>query len=200
MPRNKNVKRTKKRQSKQSSVLASVKKTEISLMQTPSKLAAQLNKEINALKKIEIKLKNAISKNKTLVKNAEMRIESVTKSKNTPSSKKKLMKAKKIFGQAIKSYDELDNKLQDIVTRLAALSQQQTRLISLNKYLGQFEKEWAKSKKTSSKAEAKKTKAKARSKAKIKLVTSPAAEQPAVPADEVTFDDLRFDEVTELAS
>lgn len=201
MPRNKSAKRTNKRQTV-SNILVSVQKMEMDLMQSPSKLAAQLDKEINTHKKQENKLKNALNKIKNQVKTAEARLKTAGKSKSSSAGKKQLKIAKKMYNEAADAHADLNKQLQSITNTLGALLDKQSKFNALGKCLNQFNKEWSKSAKSAAKKAKAKSKPQAKkikSKRKNKL-ESAAVEQLRIQPVETTMDNSRLDEVTELAS
>lgn len=210
MARNKSVKRTVKRTRKAKvqkntvkkrnttatgSTLVSVQKMEKVLMQTPSKLAAQLSKEISTCKKLEAKLKASAAKSKNQVKTTETRIASILNAKSSTANKKKLNKAKKTLTQTSKTHTDLGKQLEATTKTLTTLLTQQSKLTALGKYLRQFETEWVKStKSTNTKTSAKK------SKVKKSRSSTTGTDQPSVKTTETTVDDVRLDEITELMS
>lgn len=195
MPRNKIVKRTNKRQAS-NNVMANVQKMENEWMLAPAKLAAQLNKEVNAHKRKENKLKKAADKIQVTLARAETRIKSASQA-NTPTSKKTLKKAKKIHNEASKAHSDVNKKWKQATQALTSLLDKYAKLIALDKHLSQFEKEWIKSIKA--------LKAKAKSK-KDKVVMKPTAslrqaeEQSRVESTPHTLDTVNMDETAEVVS
>lgn len=201
MPRYKSKKRTNKRQAA-SNVIASVQKLEMDLLQAPSKLADQLDKEINATKKQENKLIKALNKVQKQVTKAEARIKSAEKAKSSHAGKKQFKIGKKMYKEAAAAYSEINKQLQAVTNTLAALLDKQSKFIALGKQLNQFNKEWIKSAKQAkakakSKPQAKKTRAKSKSKNKAE---SRVVEQFHTQPVETTMEDSSLDEITELAS
>ena len=183
MSRKKPGKRINKRQSV-NSVLVNIQKMEKSLVDAPIKLVAQLNKEINAQKKKEVKLGKTINKVNQTMKKAESKINAIENAaKNTSASKKQLKKTKKAYDTAELSQSKLTAEIQMVTHIIESCTDKQNKLNALSKCLTQFEKDWIKSSKTSpNKAKSKKE--------KVKLAAVPSSEM-----DEVTQDN-----VTELAS
>jgi septal ring factor EnvC (AmiA/AmiB activator) len=196
MPRNKTAKRTNKSQT-MSNILVSVQKMEKDFIQTPSRLAAQLSKEVNAHKQQENKLKNALNKIKSTLKNAETRVKSAIKVKHTSTGKKQFKIAKKVQGEAVKLHNDLNKQLQAISKALESLLNKHAKLSALGKHVRQFDKEWSKaSKKTKVKAKAK-TQTR---KAKVKTRTaSSVVEQTQHHPVESTYD-TSLDETAEFTS
>ena len=184
MPRNKSPKRVAKRQPTQNS-LRNLIKVEKELLAIPGKIAAQLNKEVNAYKLKETKSAKALSKIRAAVSKAETRSQNA-QAKSTPAAKKLFKKFKKTYDAAIKTWAKADKQHQDINSALDVLLQKQTKFIALDKHLSQFEKEWSKnSKNTQNK--------------KSKVKASPAKEH-SQERMEVLIDNARVNEPTELAS
>lgn len=211
MPRKKSVKRSRTRQvakkreavkAVKSNALANTRKAEQQLMDMPGKLAKQLNKEISAQKKRESKLKNLSAKQKNLAKKAEARVNVIAKGKATPTSTKKLAKANKLLKIADKAFKDADQQLQAVSNSLAELVAEHAKFVALGKHLSQFDKASVKVAKAPKAAKAEKTKAKVKAKTKAKRKVKPVAMEPAATqAEEATpFDQMGFDEVTELAS
>lgn len=189
MPRNKTGKRTAKRQVKVNT-LVTVQKLEKDFMGIPAKLAAQLNKEVNALKQKENKLKNAASKAKAQLKNSDARVKAASKMK-TAAGKKQLNAAKKAHSETVKAHAALNSQLQEATQSLESVVQKQAKFSSLSKHLNQFEKEWAKNSK----------KMKARKKVKARKVkASVEAMQPHFQPMEAAMDEHRLNETSEIAS
>lgn len=192
MPRNKSTKRTAKRQTA-NNILSNVIKMEKDLLATPAKLATQLDKEINAQKQKENKSIKALNKIKAAVANAEARSKDA-QSKTTPTAKKQFKKFKKAYAVAIKMQAIADKQHQDISITLESLINKQSKLIEMNKYLNQFEKEWSKnSKKMHAKPKASKKSAKVK-------VTASRDQQPQIDRMEMLVDSTQVNEPTELAS
>src|SRR5262249_40079165 len=150
-----------------SNILASVQKMEMELLQAPSKLAAQLDKEINHHKKQENKLQNALNKVNKRLNATEARLNSY-KEKTSAAGKKQLKKVTKLYNKVSDAHADLSDQLNAVNNILETLLDKQTKFISLGKNLSQLNKEWAKSAKNAkvkSKPQAKKVK----SKEKIKL-------------------------------
>lgn len=193
MPRNKIAKRTKKRQTI-NNVLANLQKMEMDLMRIPAKLVAHLDKEVTAYKRKENKLVKAANKANSALIKAEARLQSAIDSKSA-SSKKTLKKAKATYNTVTKTQDDLNDQLQHICNTLDLLVNKQDKLISLDKCLNQFEKDWVKaSKKSKSNAANKKGKGKSKP-SELNLVEQSTAE-PVQPS----LDTVRIDEPVEIAS
>src|SRR5262245_30132672 len=110
MPRTKSKKRANKRQV--NNILTTVQKLEMELLQTPSKLAAQLDKEINAHKKKENKLAKAFNKAQNKLNSAEAKIKAAENAKSPKAGKKQLKVAKKMYNQAAEIHADLNKQLQ----------------------------------------------------------------------------------------
>ncbi len=199
MPRNKIVKRTKKRQtqavSNVSNVLTNVQKMEKDIIKIPAKLAARLKKEVNNHQKKETKLKKTVDKMKSLLMNAETRIASAIKNK-TPTGKKRLKTAKKSYKKASKAHFELSKQLKKVTDALLTLTNRQAKLSSLAKQLNQFEKDWAKSsssKKIKATTQAKKPRANSKS-----TSLSPLIEKSKIEPTEISLNTVRLDETAEV--
>lgn len=200
MPRNKSAKRSKPRQT-MSNILADVQKMEKELMQIPSKLAAQISKEINAHKKQQNKLKSAANKAKALVKAMEARLNAQAKSKSSSAkAKKQLNTAKKSHIEAIKAHSAVNKQLEAASQTLQAMSSKQAKLNSLGKYINQFEKEWEKTVKAAkAKLVAKPKTKKVKTNSRQKQISPSMGETHFQPAD-VAVENVKMDEITELAS
>src|SRR5204863_5600003 len=103
-----------------SSALGSAQKVEKTLLKTPSKLVAQLKKEISACKKVEARLKKTVGKNKMLADKTASRLHALN-AKGTPTSKKKINKAKKLLTQTTKTNTELSKQLDNTTKTLTTL-------------------------------------------------------------------------------
>src|SRR5580704_6395800 len=110
MPKNKTVRRGKKRQAGHqpaSNALIAIKKTEKDFLQGPTKLAALFNKEIRVHQQKVKKLTTALSQLQNLMKTTYNRMQAI-QTKNTPLAKKQLNKNKKIHQEMIKAKTILD--------------------------------------------------------------------------------------------
>lgn len=196
MPRKKSTKRTIKRQ-KASNIMVSVQKMEMDLIQTPSKIAAQLDKEINGHQKQEIKLNKAINKIKKQIIKAEAAIKSAGKAKSSAVGKKKLKVAKKMYNQAAEIHTSTNKQLQAVTNTVESLLEKQSKFIALGKSLNQFNSEWAKTlKKVKAKSKAQDVQKKSKAKKKSKSSNVEQLIQP----DENSMVDSTIDEMTDLAS
>src|SRR5438046_6065692 len=155
MPRKKSTKRTNKRK-KVSNIMVSVQKMEMDLIKTPSKMSAQLDKEIKTFQKQENKLTKALSKINKQIKKAESRIQAASKAKKPAAGKKQLKVARKMYEQAEVAYTTTNKQMQAVSDTLENALAQQAKFIALGKCLNQFNSEWSKtSKKAKSEAKAK---------------------------------------------
>lgn len=196
MRRNKTAKRaaSKPRQARNTSSLNQLEKDYLT---APAKLAAQIAKEISASRQQENKLKKAVNKAQAQVKAADARVKNAAKVK-TAAGKKQLNTAKKVHGEAVRIQATLGKQLQEVSKTLNGLFYKQDKFTTIGKYVSQFDKQWAKdSKKASVKA---KSKAKTQTK-KAKSKTQPHQQvQQFDNIETVTFDTVRLDEPTEMAS
>lgn len=197
MRRNKTVKRVNKRQSTKVNTATSVQKMEKDWMETPSKLAKQLDKEISAQQKQEKKLAKAVSKLAKSMQKSEARIAKAEKNKNPSMAKKKIKAAQKEFSANNKIFADLTKQLDAVSQTTAATVAKQAKLTALTKHISQFEKEWNKAAKTE-KANAKPQKVKATSKGKASNKRKSSANPRTEPADAM-FDDIGLEEIAELA-
>ena len=158
----------------------------------PAKWASQITKEVNVSRKKEDKLVNAISKVKSQLKTAEIRVRAAKNNAN----KKQLNVAKKTHGNIVKTHLQLSNQLQEIKKTLEALANKQAKVINLRKQLSQFESEWTKvSRKPSAKAKVKTTKQ------KISRMEPPTVKQPQhEPVEMTLIENVMLDEATKIAS
>jgi hypothetical protein len=204
MPRTKSKKRTNKRQTV-SNILVSVQKMEIDFMQAPSKLAAKLDKEINAHKKQEKKLTKVLNKITSQMNSAEARLEAADGKANfTRAGKKRLKAVKKMYSAALEAHTQASKQLQTVADTVASLLDKQSKFVALDKCLSIFDKEWVKAAKNAkvkakpqAKPQAKKTKAKF--KTKDQHLANNIEQLHIQPIDH-TADESAFDEVAELAS
>jgi hypothetical protein len=157
MPRKKTMKRVNKQQ-KVTHILKNMQKMEMDWMKLPSKLAIQINKEVNKNKKQESKLKKALNKTEKALTGFAS---SIKKLKNKPQNKKQLKVKVNAQSSAMKLHNDLKKQLQDTMETVDTLLASHFRISALDKYVSQFDKEWKKSKKSSAQPSKRKTKQKA---------------------------------------
>src|SRR3990167_6653661 len=126
MPRKKNAS---KKNNSVNATLKLVQEIEMDLMEIPTQLANQLDKEISSLTTKATKLESSINK---LNNQAEKKAKSNTKA------------AKKAVAKCLKEMAVLTKEWQEITNSIDTLKSKQAKLIALRKHLGQFEKEWSK--------------------------------------------------------
>lgn len=216
MARNKSAKRSVKRQTA-SNTAANVQKVEKEFFQIPAKLAALFNKDINAHKKQESALNKAVAKCLAQLNKADAKVKTAAiKAKTSSSGKKVWNAAKKAHEKLTKVHADLNKQLQTVSHACNEVVNKQARLNALHKYLGQFEKEWAKiAKQLKADAQAKaaadkakvaaaKAKAAAKAQAKKSKTKLKAVKQPEVNSHVENLpspvDNVVLDEPTELAS
>lgn len=194
MRRKKSAKRAIKRQSV-NNALTNVQKMEKQWQQMPVKFAADLKKDIAAQSKQEEKLQKAISKLQNAIEKSESRIAKLSKAKTLSTAQKKQIKAtEKELAKLSKAHADTFAQLQAVSKSLDELLTAQSKFISLDKYLVQFEKEWNKYVKAAkTKTTAKKTKKAAKRKLSV-------VEDKNSSAHEAASDNAVLDEAAELAS
>src|SRR5579862_3030085 len=87
------------KQQTSNNMITTIKKMEQDFLSTPTKLASQLDKEIDLLKKKDNKVKKALNKINGQVKTSEKRLVAAKQQKNTPAGKKQFKLAKKLFDE-----------------------------------------------------------------------------------------------------
>jgi hypothetical protein len=182
MSRKKLTKRSKRQKSNKSNKTVSVQKMEKEFLQTPSKLAAQLDKQVHANKKKQNKLAKAVSKINVKVNKTNAKVDSA-------SGKMQVKAASKKRDAAVKMQTVLNNELQTVTNALDDLQATQAKFRALQKCLNQFNADWTKASKTT------KVKAKAGKGRPKKLAPVEPMHQA-----EASMDHVAIDEVTELAS
>lgn len=135
--------------------VATIQQMEKEFFKTPATLAKQLQQETVAIKKNQSTLKDTLTK-----------IAAQHKANKGKSLSAKAKKAQKVAAKLQKS---VEKELSATSKTLASLQTQQTKFAALSKYLGGFDKIWAKEvKSVAAKAKAAAAKAKAAKKAKVK--------------------------------
>lgn len=202
MARNKSAKRTVKRQTKNNNAV-NVQKAEKDFYQVPAKLAAQFNKDINSHKNQQNKLNKSLAKCLAQVNKAQAKENAAAaKAKTSSSGKKAWNAAKKAHVKVAKVHAGLKNQFESVTKALNELLNNQAKFNALHKYLGQFEKEWAKTlKQIKAEAQAKAAKAKAKKSRtpKLKAVNQTNNNSQVENLSE-QVDNVSLDEPTELAS
>lgn len=142
MPQKKTAKRAAKRRTK---ITAAVtwQQMEKDFQTAPTKMAAQLTKDVSNHRKKQSGLQIEINKIKERVKKTETRINTAKKIKHTIAGHKQLKAASKEQQNLNKTLASLNKELSTIIKSIDAAAQKQTKLLALRKNISQFDKTWA---------------------------------------------------------
>ena len=160
MPRKKTKKVSNKRNTTKMKSFVDMKKMENDFVTTPSKLAAIINKDINAFKQQISKLQSALKKAAAFVAAGEKKVKSASTKKQTSVAKKSLAEAKSIQSTLNKQLTDTHKLLDNAVAKHAKFN-------AISKVLSQFEKDWKKKPVASKVKSASKPKMKKRAKAPV---------------------------------
>jgi len=128
---------------------ASIQQLEKDFRAIPSKLTAQSQKDLNASKQQEAKLRNELKKlqaQQKIAKEKHQNLLSKNKTKPSLTARKQISAAKSTHDKISQSALRLTRQLAEVKAERETLTRHHAKCAALQSYLNQFEKNWEKKK------------------------------------------------------